>query len=417
MVNTSKKNPPSFGCFSNIFEKFICKGNLPTHPCLPVEIPENNIQSKSDVTNNENDTDVVVRSQVQTQASPGIVARLMGLETMPDCENTRKSTLSLETLFRSKSLNSLHFLPDFDPTRAAFHRRARTSSASFREQGHTFLVKIDEVSEIDAVKMTEFKSGSRDVFKPKKPEKRENVVNLKGNECRKSRKNSVSKNRPNNQERYQRGNNCISSKLKASSGNVVSSERNSRGKSGIQSNNKSVNKDQNMKVVSNVSRKKKVDHKKVIDVEVQSDVSTRSPVSVLDHHLEFDSPSKDDANVILTTSPSRRKSPRKIKLLNDPTPQYANQNSSKNDDNFSAKRAEEQRSVKNDAEVAEYFMGLSGQVYGLAEAQLSKDMTSDIRRYELFKAQLMDDLCLDFGQEIVEFLLDELTDELTSFMF
>ncbi|XP_074264612.1 uncharacterized protein LOC141587090 [Silene latifolia] len=417
MVNTSKKNPPHFGCFSNIFEKFICKSNLPTHPCLSDEIPEKIIQTKSDAANNKIDTEVVVRSQVQTQASPGIVARLMGLETMPDCENTRKSTSSHETLFRSKSLSSLHFLPDFDPARAAFHRRARTSSASFHEQGPTLLVKIDEISEIaDGVKKTElFKSG-RDEFKQKKPEKRENVVNLKGNECRKSRKNIVGKNKPNNQERYQKSNKFISNRLKAST-NVVSNERNySRGKCGIQR-NKSLNKDQNMKVVSNISRKKKVDHKKGMDVDVQSDVSTRSPVSVLDHHLEFDSPSTDDANVILISSPSRRKSARKIKLLDEPTPQYMNLKSNKNDDNSPDKRAREQKSVKNDAELAEYFMGLSGQVCELADAQLSKDMTSDIRRYELFKAQLLDDLCLDLGQEIVGYLLNELTDELTSFKF
>ena len=143
MTKHNADNPPTSCCFTTFYKRFICTTNLiPTHPSpsthhIPLQKPIKIDPFTHPLTHDPSTI------SINNNNNPGIIARLMGLDSLP---NNQKNT-TLNSLFRSKSLNSIHFIPNFDPTRNTFHRRARTS-ASFNEQGHNFLVKIDENLEV-----------------------------------------------------------------------------------------------------------------------------------------------------------------------------------------------------------------------------------------------------------------------------
>lgn len=102
-------------CFSGILRRILCTGSLPTHPSNSDVVPE----SESIIFERKN-------IQVKGQGTPGVVARLMGLESLPDIKWIPKDALN----FRSRSVRSADYLPQFD--HLSQHRRVKTS-ASFRE--------------------------------------------------------------------------------------------------------------------------------------------------------------------------------------------------------------------------------------------------------------------------------------------
>lgn len=279
--NSSLTNPTP-NCFSSILQRFACARNLPTHPSPPDPKPDKftNNDDRDSINNNAVAVKIQIQTQTRTQArtgvSPGIVARLMGLESLPTSGN--------DSLFRSKSLNALHFSPDFDPTRARealHHRRARTS-ASFHEQGHgscNFLAAIDENMEVIGVINNTKKSETGRGQRKEEREMKEGVSKANGQQgsCRRR---DLSK-------RYEEGYYYTNS-------GSLRNKKNSREKCVMQK-RKIVVVDNNNKEIG----RKRVDYSKKkedsVNVEVQSDgLLSRSPVSVLDHHFElFDkSPSK-----------------------------------------------------------------------------------------------------------------------------
>ncbi|THF95646.1 uncharacterized protein LOC114318487 [Camellia sinensis] len=110
---TNSQNSTS-KCFSGILRRLLCTGNLPTHPSDLIIDPTTTFE------NSKND----FKTQVKT---PGVVARLMGLDSLPHLNLVPKDS----SILRSRSVNSVNYFPDFDPTRS-HHRRVRTS-LSFRE--------------------------------------------------------------------------------------------------------------------------------------------------------------------------------------------------------------------------------------------------------------------------------------------
>ncbi|XP_004246754.1 uncharacterized protein TRM31 [Solanum lycopersicum] len=110
------KDTSSTKCFSSIFQRLICGGSLPTHPCDQFK--------EANTTTYEANSNKLVGG---ANSSPGIVARLMGLESLPREEKSKFGSFS-----RSKSANSLDYLMQFDLTQQFHHRRVRTS-LSFRE--------------------------------------------------------------------------------------------------------------------------------------------------------------------------------------------------------------------------------------------------------------------------------------------
>lgn len=127
MANSVDAN--SAKCFSGVIRRLLCGGSLPTHPseqfvesknCKGVDHPPENAL-KSD------------EAKVKAAEAPGVVARLMGLDSLPG--DIKPKDKSLASYFRSRSVNSIDFLAQFDVScklSPAKHRRVRTA-ASFSE--------------------------------------------------------------------------------------------------------------------------------------------------------------------------------------------------------------------------------------------------------------------------------------------
>ncbi|CAA0832845.1 ALC-interacting protein 1 [Striga hermonthica] len=123
-MSANSANPmPSGGtnCLSSVLRRMLCSGSLPTHPSD--QYPDTSIPG------NLSKHDEIVMKQ-GTGSKPGVVAKLMGLDSFPDSPSWAHKDRSLGSFLRSRSVNSIDFLPPFDPPR--LHRRVRTS-VSFRE--------------------------------------------------------------------------------------------------------------------------------------------------------------------------------------------------------------------------------------------------------------------------------------------
>jgi hypothetical protein len=106
------------GCFRNMFRRISCLRSLPTHPADHI------LESKTTKSEEQ-------KEKPKAAANPGIVARLMGLESLP--ENNWVSRKGIpDSVVRSRSVNFADYLLEFDLTQAQQHRRVRTS-VSFRE--------------------------------------------------------------------------------------------------------------------------------------------------------------------------------------------------------------------------------------------------------------------------------------------
>ncbi|KAK3019021.1 hypothetical protein RJ639_003629 [Escallonia herrerae] len=121
----SLQDADSGKCFSAILHRLLCTGSAPTHPSD--QLPERNPPVKSPKTG--------VQPARAPSGTPGIVARLMGLDSPPDMNWVPKQRRSLESFLRSRSVSFIDYMQpvQFDlATNAAQHRRAKTS-VSFRE--------------------------------------------------------------------------------------------------------------------------------------------------------------------------------------------------------------------------------------------------------------------------------------------
>ncbi|CAI9768383.1 unnamed protein product [Fraxinus pennsylvanica] len=117
MANSVDTN--STKCFSGVIRRLLCCGSLPTHPSdqsvesktnKEVEKPENALKSDE--------------AKVKAAEAPGVVARLMGLDSLSEDINPKDK--SLASYFRSRSLNSIDFLAQLDVSckqSPAQHRR------------------------------------------------------------------------------------------------------------------------------------------------------------------------------------------------------------------------------------------------------------------------------------------------------
>ncbi|XP_057984307.1 uncharacterized protein LOC131168697 [Malania oleifera] len=130
-MSDSKKSTAK--CFSFILRRLLCTGSLPTHPSdqiaehIPIELlSDKHSLLEAELKNGDNSNNC----KVEAPASPGIVARLMGLDSLPDIRWDPKGN-SPDSLGRSRSMNSLEYLLQFERVNSS-SRRFRTS-VSFRE--------------------------------------------------------------------------------------------------------------------------------------------------------------------------------------------------------------------------------------------------------------------------------------------
>ncbi|KAL7092667.1 hypothetical protein ACP275_12G177700 [Erythranthe tilingii] len=162
MANSADKNPSK--CFSGIVRRLICSGSLPTHP--------------SDEQNPEEYSMEHVRAanmKVEAASTPGVVARLMGLDSFPSSPFLApKDNKTLGSFFRSRSVNSIDFLSHFDPIiikqgrpHHHHHRRVRTS-VSFREGindnfSSNVILRLEETAEVEQPELLITRKTSPDI--------------------------------------------------------------------------------------------------------------------------------------------------------------------------------------------------------------------------------------------------------------
>ncbi|KAL0344454.1 UNVERIFIED_CONTAM: hypothetical protein Sradi_4276700 [Sesamum radiatum] len=173
MANSA--NATSTKCYSGILRRLLCSGSLPTHPSDQL------VESSTPETGDQNaETSLKPAENVKQAAasSPGVVARLMGLDSLPNTPLAPKDR-TLGSFFRSRSVNSIDFLAHFDPTRKGHHqhRRVRTS-VSFcdgRDDDYTsvvvYLEEVDETAEYQEELVIRRRPPNANCQKGKKTEK------------------------------------------------------------------------------------------------------------------------------------------------------------------------------------------------------------------------------------------------------
>ncbi|XP_050381309.1 uncharacterized protein LOC126798395 [Argentina anserina] len=155
-------------CFNSILRRLLCTGNVPTHPSSDYILDSSPTQLAKPPKNPKYEPKFQPLPSPSASVSPGIVARLMGLDSLPETNWVRTP----ELVTRSKSVSFADYLMDFDVTPTSQHRRVRTS-VSFREvpavmsqpEGQEFLVvyldSVDKGKEFGAEvkKAEEVKQG------------------------------------------------------------------------------------------------------------------------------------------------------------------------------------------------------------------------------------------------------------------
>ncbi|XP_038896059.1 uncharacterized protein LOC120084230 [Benincasa hispida] len=108
-------------CLSGILRRILCSGSLPTHPTDHITEETSSVKSDDKLLQVKDLN--VIKSTNETKPTAGIVARLMGLDSMPEMKQNHNS------LSRSQSMNSVeHFYKHLEDK----HQRVR-STLSFRE--------------------------------------------------------------------------------------------------------------------------------------------------------------------------------------------------------------------------------------------------------------------------------------------
>ncbi|CAJ2655984.1 unnamed protein product [Trifolium pratense] len=153
------------GCFSSFIKVLICARNETSPPVYPSE----NVEEKEPIFHKK---DKLFDESITT---PGVVARLMGLDSLPSTKKVVKRT-TLDSVPRSKSVNFVDYLLDFDQN-VTNHRRVKTS-ASFREvptiiekqKNYLFVLDIDDKkgNKVQEENGTKLKKKNKEIVRVKK---------------------------------------------------------------------------------------------------------------------------------------------------------------------------------------------------------------------------------------------------------
>ncbi|MED6221449.1 hypothetical protein PIB30_054824, partial [Stylosanthes scabra] len=138
----AKQEKPKPGCFSGFLRVILCAGTGTSPPVHPSQDESENVPSifkKNDALIHED----------FAASTPGLVARLMGLDSIPNT-NCLMKCHSQDSVLRSRSVNFVDYLLNFDVGQESFHRRAKTS-ASFREVPASALVQGQQKQDHDLV--------------------------------------------------------------------------------------------------------------------------------------------------------------------------------------------------------------------------------------------------------------------------
>ncbi|XP_042487593.1 uncharacterized protein LOC122067815 [Macadamia integrifolia] len=410
------------GCLSGILRRLLCTGSLPTYPCDQIKEAEflKLVQP--------HDSKI---EKIEAPATPGIVARLMGLESLPEL-NWVPTGKTPDTIGRSRSVNSADYWSEFDPMQGR-HRRVRTS-LSFREpptflqleNDDFFLLSFENV----AVKGKGFGSkgkksemGSEDLKQRrvevnKNKENRRETVLEKKNKKNKEEEGSKRKVYKEDGKKMKR----ITDKHCRKAGNGSSRIKDSglspphnkevHRKSIHVSRTVSPTKSKNKKEVTEraLSPKKRQSRSLTKKIEPESDTENTSPVSVLDlgdFLIEPRTPISEEG-VKPRGSNSRRKLSAEL-LKSDECPSQHLPRISISEDRKS------RGTNRNDSESEKAIchtqdnVELWGGICKLAEENL---VGSNWISKEMSKLEEFEEIGIEFGLQIVDQLVNEIIDEL-----
>ncbi|KAF5750820.1 hypothetical protein HS088_TW03G01160 [Tripterygium wilfordii] len=186
------------GCFSAILRRILCAGSLQTHPSDQIA-KSNTFDFDHEKKDLKRDAEVQApgTKRVNTPAlAPGVVARLMGLDSLPDTKWIPRERVP-DSVTRSRSVNFMDYFSELDLGKSK-HRRVRTS-VSFREvptslhgvqQDQDFLVlylgNVDKAEEVGS-KLKKCEEGLRRE-RQRDEERRKSMENLAGRVIMKKKK-------------------------------------------------------------------------------------------------------------------------------------------------------------------------------------------------------------------------------------
>ncbi|OMO90419.1 hypothetical protein COLO4_19173 [Corchorus olitorius] len=166
------------GCLAGILRRILCSHSLPTHP-------SDHITESSSVASNYKKKEFSSVDKIDgSKVSPGIVARLMGLDSLPEI-SLLKTQVNPNSITRSRSMNSADYKQENDPIHGNKHRRVN-STLSFRdmptyfelENEEFFVLSFEKESERKEVKSKGRKSrGSNGELKKRNEEKHKDKEN------------------------------------------------------------------------------------------------------------------------------------------------------------------------------------------------------------------------------------------------
>ncbi|KAA8517785.1 hypothetical protein F0562_015254 [Nyssa sinensis] len=413
MTNSHK---PTSKCFSGILRRFQCTGSLPTYPSDHI-IESDTIRFH--FPGKESKT-VAKTTQAPSTPSPGIVARLMGLDTLPDINWVPRET-TLDSILRSRSVNFVDYLPEFNLTQAQ-HRQVRTS-VSFREVP-TFLHQQNQdcyvlcfekaVAKNNDMRVNEGKSKkSSEEVKLKKSDGSRNKENIservpvkKKSEAKENKKKAC-------KGMDKRKSTSVSTESSSKVGNVlahapkkdVCRKPPATLKARDQAN--PINRKQ-VSVGSNFTKKKKKQQASKKEVP-ECNTENSSPISFFEFLTHLEAPISEETRLMGLNR--RAKSSSKICNCDYPSPNIVSTLNADDDHELGTINNKAEKSVKIQ-EIEEYYTQLLCEICRLTEEDMKESnwVTPKVLKFEDFE-----EICMEFGQQILELLVKQVVDELEGF--
>ncbi|WVZ16802.1 hypothetical protein V8G54_009784 [Vigna mungo] len=284
----AKAEKPKSGCFPGLLRVLLCAGNATSPPVHPSD----HFTESDDSEKAHSSKETVV---VNDGSTPGVVARLMGLDSLPNSKWAMKGG-SPDSVPRSRSVNFVDYLLEFDASHG-IHRRVKTSS-SFREvpalvqnqKGNNNLFVLCMDGDKDEEEVRKLETGLGEVRKVKRQgsKNKESVSVKKERNVGKNRKISKLKNEPRrdpSSKHASKGRNLEGKDLSSvSSGfSKCSSCSNSQNGAGSRSRSNTYLPNKHKKGLVETKDKRNMRNQKLLlKVESECSLENRSPVSVAD---------------------------------------------------------------------------------------------------------------------------------------
>ncbi|BAT97400.1 hypothetical protein LR48_Vigan11g113600 [Vigna angularis] len=395
----AKAEKPKSGCFPGLLRVLLCAGNATSPPVHPSDhFTESDDSEKAHFTK-----ETVV---VKDGSTPGVVARLMGLDSLPNSKWAVKGG-SPDSVPRSRSVNFVDYLLEFDASHA-IHRRVKTSS-SFREvpglfqnqKGNNLFVLCMDGDKDEEVRKMETGLGEMRKGKRQGSKNKESVSVKKERNVGKNRKISKLKNEPRrdpsskhgSKGRNLEGNKDLSSVSSGFSKCSSCSNRQNGAASRSRSNTYLPNKHKK-ELVETKDKRNMRNQKLLLKVESECSLEHRSPVSVADSNdypFLYETDFLDGSST--TASKSKRVSPSMLSLDGD----VEDSASTNKDHTFIDVNKE-----------AEYLSEMMLQIRTLTEHDVRE---SDCTLKRMRESESFRDICLVFEHKIFDHLLYEVVNE------